>query len=424
MTTTILYIIIAVLVVIAIAVYMTSASRLQAAEHLRESALKQVDFLETELQQERELLGQTRVECSELRVKEARLTSQIDEAHRRASTQAEDRDALLLQFKDLSAQVMEQRAEQFDQAQRKSLHQLLEPLSHRISRFEQRVEKTSEDAVKRHAALREQVKQLTDINATMGEEAKRLTNALKADVREQGSWGEMILESILEKSGLEKGREYTVQDSHTTEDGKRYRTDVVITLPDDKRMIIDSKVSLKDFEEYVNASDDAQRDISLKAHGLSLRKHIDILAQKNYHDLYQIESPDFVLLFVPKDNAFAAALNYDSNLYQYAFDRNIVIVTPATLLATLKTVDTLWRNHKQNQYALEIASEAGKMYDKFVGFTDDLVKMGKQLDTVKNTYQDSMKKLSTGTGSLVTRAEKLKNLGAKANKKIASELRS
>ncbi len=389
---------------------------------MRESALKQSTLLETELQQERLLLHQAREETSALRVRVAQLASQLDESQRRFISQSEDRDALLVQFRDLSAQVMERRAVQFDQAQRQSLHQLLEPLAQRITRFEQKVDQSSENAVRRHAALREQVKHLTDINATMGEEAKRLTNALKADVREQGNWGEMILESILEKSGLEKGREYTVQDSHTDADGKRYRTDVVITLPDDKRMIIDSKVSLKDFEEYVNADDEIQREISLKAHGLSLRKHIDILAQKNYHDLYQIESPDFVLLFVPKDNAFAAALNYDSNLYQYAFDRNIVIVTPSTLLATLKTVDTLWRNHKQNHYALEIASEAGKMYDKFVGFTDDLLKLGKQLDTVKNTYHDSMKKLSTGTGSLVTRAEKLKHLGAKANKKIAGDL--
>ena len=185
-------------------------------------------------------------------------------------------------------------------------------------------------------------------------------------------------------------------------------------------MIIDSKVSLVAYEQFVNAESEDDSSTALKAHGISVRKHIDDLAAKKYHDLYQIESPDFVLMFIPIDTAFSAALNQNPELYNYAFEKNIVIVTPSTLLATLKTVETMWRNEKQNRYALEIASEAGKMYDKLASLVDDLAKVGKQLDTVKNTYNDSMKKLVTGTGNLITRSEKLKKLGAKASKQIPS----
>jgi len=383
---------------------------------------KRLELLEQELAQERLLLHRAQTEKESWMQRSAQMEASYEALRERLVAQNQDRDALLLKFKDLSAQVIEERAERFNQEQTDSLDVLLRPLADRISRFEKQVAESGRQAIERHVQLREQVRQLTAINSTMGEEARRLTNALKADVKQQGAWSEMILESILEKSGLKKGREYTVQDAHIDREGKRLRTDVIISLPDQKKIIIDSKVSLKDFERLANSESEAERDIALRAHGLSIKNHVDILSSKNYHDLYQVESPDFVLMFVPKDNAFAAALNYDQNLYQYAFDKNIVIVTPATLLATLKTIDTMWKNHYQNSYALEIASEAGKMYDKFVGLSDDLLKVGKQLSTVSNTYNDCMTKLKTGKGNLIGRAERLKELGAKANKKVDESL--
>ena len=238
---------------------------------------------------------------------------------------------------------------------------------------------------------------------------------LKEEV--QGNWGELILESVLDKSGLEKDREYFLQQTFDHE-GKQVRPDVIIHLPDGKRLIIDSKVSLTAYEQMIRAEDQAIKTFE-KAHLLSVRKHIDGLSAKNYHDVYQIESPDFVLLFIPIDTAFASAIKADPGLYQYAFDKNIVIVTPSTLLATLKTVDSLWKNEKQQKHALDIATEAGKMYDKFVGLVEDLDKLGKQMDTARGTYHDSMKKLKEGSGNLVGRAEKIKALGAKANKKLS-----
>ncbi|MFZ1558863.1 MAG: DNA recombination protein RmuC, partial [Saprospiraceae bacterium] len=231
-------------------------------------------------------------------------------------------------------------------------------------------------------------------------------------------WGELILESILDKSGLEKNREYFVQVTERNDEGKMYKPDVVIQLPDGKKLIIDSKVSLNAYEMMVNADTDDEQKIAHKAHVLAVKNHIDSLASKNYHDLYKVESPDFVLMFIPIDTALSAAIQLDSELYLYAFDKNIVMVAPSTLLATLKTVDTMWRNDKQNRFAMEIAEEAGKMYDKFVGFADDMDKLGKQLNTAQSTYHDSMKKLNSGTGNLVSRAENIKALGAKANKSL------
>ena len=255
----------------------------------------------------------------------------------------------------------------------------------------------------------------------MSQEAKQLTNALKQDNKAQGNWGELILESILDKSGLEKGREYHVQKSLLNDNGKTYRPDVIIDLPDNKKIIIDSKVSLTAYNNFVNPREEEDPQIALNAHCISLRKHIDTLAAKNYHDLYSIESPDFVMMFVPIETAFSAALSKQNDMYTYAFEKNIVIVTPSTLLATLKTVETIWRNDKQQRNAIDIASEAGKMYDKFAALVEDLQKIGQRIGQTQEAYNDSMKKLHTGNGNLLRRAEKLKKLGAKANKSLPKE---
>jgi DNA recombination protein RmuC len=238
----------------------------------------------------------------------------------------------------------------------------------------------------------------------------------------QGNWGELILERVLEKSGLEKGREYEVQQSFTTDEGNRVFPDVVINLPDGKKMIVDSKVTLTAYERYINEEDDDAKAQHLKEHVMALKRHVDQLSAKNYHDLYQMESPDFVLLFIPIESAFALALNEDTSLYNKAFEKNIVIVTPSTLLATLRTIDSMWANQKQQENAMEIARQAGGLYDKFQGFVDDLIKVGNKIKDTKTEYDNAMNKLVEGSGNLVTRVENLKKMGAKAKKSLPENL--
>lgn len=270
--------------------------------------------------------------------------------------------------------------------------------------------------------MRQQILGLSEMNAQMSKETLNLTKALKGDSKMQGNWGELVLERVLEKSGLEKDREYFVQHSHTNTDGQRVFPDVVINLPDGKKMIVDSKVSLTAYEKYINEEDDQLKIIYLKEHVSSIKRHVEQLGEKNYHDLYQIESPDFVLLFIPIEPAFAIALNEDTLLYNRAFEKNIVIVTPSTLLATLRTIDSMWTNQKQQENAFEIARQAGALYDKFEGFVTDLIKIGKKIDESKLEYSGAMNKLVEGKGNLVTSVEKLKKMGAKAKKSLPESI--
>jgi len=272
-----------------------------------------------------------------------------------------------------------------------------------------------------HSALKEQLLGLKDLNLQMTKEATNLTKALKGDSKMQGNWGELVLERVLEKSGLEKDREYFLQQNFTREDGTRVLPDVILHLPNNRKMIIDSKVSLVDYERFVNA-DDEQRPLFLKAHINSIKRHVDQLSAKNYQDLYDIESPDFVLLFIPIEPAFAIAINEDNFLYNKAFEQNIVIVTPSTLLATLRTIDTMWNNEKQQQNAIEIARQAGALYDKFEGLVKDLTGVGKKIDDAKKDYSAAMNKLVEGRGNLIISVEKLKKMGAKAKKALPEKI--
>ena len=256
----------------------------------------------------------------------------------------------------------------------------------------------------------------------MSKETLNLTKALKGDNKMQGNWGELVLERVLEKSGLEKDREYFVQQSFTNDDGKRVLPDVVIHLPDNKKMIVDSKVSLTAYEQFVNEDDDTSKAQFLKEHIASLKRHIEQLSEKKYEDIYQIESPDFVLLFIPIEPAFAVAINSDNHLYNKAFEKNIVIVTPSTLLATLRTIDSMWNNEKQQKNAIEIARQAGALYDKFQGLLSDLITIGKRIDDSKKEYSNAMNKLVDGRGNLITSIEKLKKMGAKAKKSIPENI--
>ena len=322
------------------------------------------------------------------------------------------------EFENLANKILEEKTQKFTDQNKENLKNILSPLQDKILHFEKKVEDTHKESIDYHAALRQQILGLREMNAQMSKETINLTKALKGDSKMQGNWGELVLERVLEKSGLEKGREYEVQQSFTNEEGARILPDVIINLPDGKKMIVDSKVSLTAYERYVNEEDDAQQNIYLKEHVNSVKRHVEQLSDKRYQDIYHMESPDFVLLFIPIEPAFALALQEDLNLYNKAFEKNIVIVTPSTLLATLRTIDSMWTNQKQQENAIEIARQAGALYDKFEGFVSDLIKIGKKMDEAKVEYSSAMNKLTEGKGNLVTSAEKLKKMGAKAKKAL------
>lgn len=323
-----------------------------------------------------------------------------------------------LQFENLANKILEEKTLKFTEQNQQNLKNILNPLQEKITDFEKKVENTHKESIDYHAALRQQILGLKEMNLQMSKETLNLTKALKGDSKIQGNWGELVLERVLEKSGLEKGREYEIQKSFTTEEGNRVQPDVIINLPDGKKMIVDSKVSLTAYEKYINEEDDEQKTNFLKEHVNSLKRHVEQLGSKNYQHLYQMESPDFVLLFIPIEPAFAIALNEDTQLYNKAFERNIVIVTPSTLLATLRTIDSMWTNQKQQENAYEIARQAGALYDKFDGFVTDLVKIGKKMDEAKTEYEGAMNKLVDGKGNLITSVQKLKIMGAKAKKSL------
>jgi DNA recombination protein RmuC len=326
------------------------------------------------------------------------------------------------EFENLANKILEEKSNKFTEQNKENMKNILTPLQDKIQLFEKKVEDTHKESIDYHAALRQQILGLREMNAQMSKETINLTKALKGDSKMQGNWGELVLERVLEKSGLEKDREYYVQQSHTNDDGNRVYPDVVINLPDGKKMIVDSKVSLTAYEKYSNEDDEELKNSYLKEHTNSIKRHVEQLGEKNYQDLYEIESPDFVLLFIPIETAFAIALNEDSTLYNKAFEKNIVIVTPSTLLATLRTIDSMWANQKQQENALEIAKQAGALYDKFEGFVADLIKVGKKIEESKVEYQGAMNKLVDGKGNLITSVEKLKKMGAKAKKSLPENI--
>ncbi|MGJ8550211.1 DNA recombination protein RmuC [Winogradskyella wichelsiae] len=324
-------------------------------------------------------------------------------------------------FELMASKILEEKSEKFTLQNKENIKSILNPLEEKIKTFEKKVDDTQKESISMHSALKEQLLGLKDLNQQMTKEAINLTRALKGDSKTQGNWGELVLERVLEKSGLEKDREYFVQQNFQREDGSRVLPDVVLHLPDSKKMIIDSKVSLTAYEQFVNAEDE-ERPLFLKAHVNSIKKHVDQLSAKNYQDLYDIESPDFVLMFIPIEPAFAVAINEDNSLYNKAFEQNIVIVTPSTLLATLRTVDSMWNNEKQQQNAIEIAKQAGALYDKFEGLVIDLTSVGKKIDAAKSDYSSAMNKLVDGKGNLITRVEKIKKMGAKAKKALPESI--
>ncbi|MBU2527355.1 MAG: DNA recombination protein RmuC [Bacteroidetes bacterium] len=367
-----------------------------------------------------------RAEKEGLQIKLAQSTSALENLQEKQKDQQADLEKLQQkfqkEFENLAQKILDEKSAKFTQQNKENIQNLLNPLQDKIKTFQEKVEVTHKESIVNHASLKQQILDLRTLNENITKETTNLTKALKGESKTQGNWGELILERVLEKSGLEKGLAYEVQQSMTNEEGRRLQPDVVIHLPDNKRLVIDAKVSLTAYEKYMNEEDETQRELHIKSHLISIRKHVEELSSKNYDALFQDASPDFVLMFVPIEPAFAVAVNTDPQLYNNAFDKNIIIVTPTTLLATLRTVQSMWTTRKQQENASEIARQAGALYDKFEGFVTDLIKMGKKMDEAKTEYKNAMNKLTEGRGNLVSSVEKLKAMGAKAKKTLPEKL--
>lgn len=351
----------------------------------------------------------------------AELKEQQDSHQQRLSDLQGSRDELRAQFAELAGKIFDEREQRFAETSQQQLGQLLDPLKERIQSFEKRVEESYQQEARERFSLGKELERLQQLNQRLGDEATNLTRALKGQ-KTQGNWGELVLERVLEHAGLEKGREYQTQVSLKSADGERFQPDVLIQLPGDKQVVVDAKVSLTAYQQFIAADDEATRQQALKQHVLSLRSHLKGLSLKDYQRLEGLYSLDFVLLFVPIEAAFAAALQADPGLFQEAFDQHIVIVSPTTLLATLRVIDSLWRQERQSQNAREIAERAGALYDKFVAFIQDLDEMGARLQQLDKAYAGARNKLCEGRGNIVSRVENLKLLGARASKSLPVEL--
>jgi DNA recombination protein RmuC len=323
-----------------------------------------------------------------------------------------------LEFQNVANKLLDEKSQKFIETNRSNLDVLLSPLKENLKAFEEKVDKVYNMEAAERNTLKGVITQLMELNRQISDEAQNLTKALKGDNKKQGNWGEVILEKVLERSGLVRDREYRMQVSLNGTDGGRLQPDVIIDLPDEKHLVIDSKVSLIAYERLVNCETDEERKLYSKAHVDSIRGHVLNLSSKNYHDLYQINSPDFVLLFVPIESSFSFAVQIDAELFSDAWDKRVVIVSPSTLLATLRTIASIWKQERQNRNVLEIARLSGSMYDKFVGFVGDMENIGKTIKSSQSAYDSALNKLTAGNGNLTTTADKIKKLGAKANKQL------
>ena len=382
--------------------------------------------VEQQIQNDAALSASLRVERDQALQNAIRLEAALDSERKqglgRIESLNEAKEALTSQFKNLANEILEDKSKRFTEQNVASLDALLKPLQTKLSEFKEQVSTSYGNEARERFALKSEIERLANLNLRMSDETRSLTQALKGDSKVQGNWGELVLESILESSGLRKGEEYLVQDSHTQTDGSRLQPDVVVKLPEGRSLVVDSKVSITAYSRHAEATDPTTSEQELAAHIQSLRQHIQGLSSKNYSSLYGIGSVDFVLMFVPIEPAFLLALKTAPNLYQEALAKNIVLVCPSTLMATLRTVAHLWRQDHQNRNALEIAKQCGTLYDKFVGFVDDLEKLGQRLDQAQTSYHDAFSKLKSGKGNLIRTAEKVRELGVKPSKNLSAPL--
>ena len=344
------------------------------------------------------------------------------ELERQLASQKEEfakmNEKLKAEFQNIATMVTAASTKELSRANTEKLEGILNPFAEKLNDLKKQVSDAYDKESRDKAGLREEIKQLMELNKQMSEDAVDLTRALKGDSKTQGNWGELVLERVLDLAGLEKGVEY---DREVAIENGKYRPDVVVHLPEDKHIIVDSKVSLTAYERMVNSDDPQEFQRLQKEHVNSIKKHIDELNAKNYQNLKAFDTPNFVLMFIPVESSFSAAVQIDQSLYNYALQRNVVMVTPSTLLATLRTVASIWQHEKQNRNTLEIARMSGKLYDKLCGFLSDMEKIDKALKSAQSSYNDAVSKLSTGTGNAIITAEKIKKLGAKTTKSISSD---
>ncbi len=327
-----------------------------------------------------------------------------------------------IEFKNLANDILEEKTKKFTEQNKINIDDILKPLSEKIKDFEKKVEDTYDKESKQRFSLKEEIKRLEELNRQVSNDTLNLTKALKGESKTQGNWGEVVLENILERSGLVKDREYFVQQSFTDEKGKRLQPDVVITYPGTRNLVIDSKVSLTAYERYVSAENDSEKESALKEHITSIKNHVSELSQKNYQDIYELKSIDFVMMFLPVEPAYLLAIQKNPELWNYAYDKRILLISPTNLIAALKMVESMWRQEYQSKNVMEIARQSGDLYDKFVGLFDDLVDIGKKLNATKTSYDASMNKLYSGKGNLIKRVERIKILGAKTSKELPKNL--
>ena len=391
----------------------TLIRRLSTDLAVLEEKLKQFQNREAEFKQLQQLFIETKTENAQL---QARMDEQAKNTEEKLKLLLDAEVRLNTQFENLAGKIFDDRSKQFTEHHKTSLDHIVTPLREQLGEFKQRIETVYDNENKDRISLREEIVSLRRDTAQMNQEALNLTRALKGDKKAQGNWGEMVLEKVLEKSGLRKGIEYETQGAFRDEDNRLFKPDVIVRLPENKDVVIDSKVSLLAYERYCSTEDDQERVLSLKQHTDAVREHIKGLSNKSYSDLKGLRSLDFVLLFMPIESAFIAAFQADERLFTDAFEHKIIVVTPTTLLATLRTIENIWRYERQNENARAIADKAGLVYDKIRGFVDDLDKLGKQLSTVNSTYDGVMNKLTQGNGNLIRQAGSFVELGVKVKK--------
>jgi DNA recombination protein RmuC len=386
----------------------------------------QLEKAEAEIIRKEERLLSLQEEIARYRSRNAELETLLDEERKQADEKIallnQARDQLRDQFQNLAQRIFEEKGRVFSEQNKTSIENLISPLRDQIGDFKKRVEDVYDKESRDRAALQTEIHHLKELNQRISKEALNLTRALKGDSKARGNWGEVVLERVLEASGLQKGREYDVQVSLKDASGKRYQPDVIVRLPRGKDVVVDAKVSLKNYETYYAAEEPGEREAALKSHIEALRTHIRTLASKSYEDLEGVRSLDFVLMFVPIEAAFLAAVERDRNLFAEAFERNIMVVSPSTLLVTLRTIENIWRNEYQNRNAIEIAKKAGALYDKFVGFVEALKDVGEQLEKARAAHQLATDRLVNGRGNLIRRTDELKALGVKAGKELPADL--
>lgn len=375
--------------------------------------------IEKENRNKEELIGNLKGDVSARNAIIDSLNTKLDEEGKRL---AEQQKQLQTQFENMANKILEKKSEKFAEQNQKNIDQILKPLGDKINSFEKSVNDKYEKDQTSRAGLTAQIKMLQEANQKISQDAINLTKALKGDSKVQGDWGELQLEVLLEKSGLNKGLHFRTQNSMKDEEGKEKRPDCIIDLPDHKNLIIDSKVSLTAYEQFVNAEDEIQKQVFLKQHLESIKKHIKDLAGKDYPNLYSINTPDYVMMFIPIEPALSLALQEDGDIFNLALNKNIILVSTSTLMATMRTVSFIWQQENQKKNVLEIARQSGALYDKFCGFVSDLDGIGKAIDNANKKYEAAQNKLSTGNGNLVRSVEKIKALGAKTNKSISQNL--